>query len=152
IADEDFTDTLAQTLEGAYGHYHMLTPSVPETREPMKCYVFARRQEWASFTSEKTGADAAVYLQITRGGYTIRDWFVAYYIGQAATCSVTAHEGWHQYVSRHFKSRLPPFLEEGTATLFEDVQFVNKLPRWDLSINPTRAHNLRKTIERRKLW
>jgi hypothetical protein len=152
IEDEAFAATLAQVLEGAHRQYQMLTPSVPETREPMKCYVFNRRAEWAAFTSQQTGPASAVYLQITRGGYTIRDWFVAYYIGQAATCSVTAHEGWHQYVSRHFKGRLPPFLEEGTACLFEDVRFVNKLPRWDLSINPTRAHNLRKTIDRNKLY
>jgi hypothetical protein len=130
----------------------MLTPSTPQNTEPMKCYVFSKRKEWDAFTRENTGARANVYLQITRGGYTIGDWFVAYYIGQAATCSVTAHEGWHQYVSRHFKGHLPPFLEEGTATLFEDVRFVNDLPRWDLSINPNRVQKLRHTIERRKLW
>ena len=67
-------------------------------------------------TARHTGMDAAIYLQITRGGYTIGDWFVSYYVGENATYSVASHEGWHQYVARNFRGRLPPFLEEGTAS------------------------------------
>src|SRR5688500_14354799 len=77
IEDERFTRKLAQVLEAAYAQYHMLTPRTPQNTEPMKCYVFSKRQEWAAFTTEKTGPEAGVYLQITRGGFTIGDWFVA---------------------------------------------------------------------------
>ena len=74
----------------------------------MACYLFQTRDEWAAFTRTRTGADAAIYLQINRGGYTVRDWYVAYFIGDLGTYSVAAHEGFHQYVARHFRSRLPP--------------------------------------------
>jgi hypothetical protein len=152
ISDEEVLHKLPQMLEGAYQQYQMFVSAPMRGSGPMRCYIFARRSEWAEFTRQHTGADAAIYLQITRGGYTIGDWFVSYYVGDTATFSVTAHEGWHQYVSRHFKGRLPPFLEEGTACMFESVRFPGDLPRWDLSINPNRTLGLRSSIDRRALW
>ncbi len=152
ITDPEVIKRLPQVLEGAYAQYQSFAAAAPPNAKPMKCYVFSRRSEWADFTSRHTGADAAVYLQITRGGYTIGDWFVSYYVGENATYSVAAHEGWHQYVARHFKGRLPPFLEEGTACMFENVRFPSELPRWDLSLNPNRALGLRNAIENKKLW
>ncbi len=143
---------LPQVMEGAYASYRMFAGDLPESAEPMRCYVFGKRDEWADFTQKHTGADAAIYLQITRGGYTVGDWFVSYYVGADATYSVAAHEGWHQYVSRHFKGRLPPFLEEGTACMFESVRFIGNLPRWDTAINPARTLSLRNTIEGKKQW
>ena len=143
---------LPQVLEGAYGQYQRFAAAPVTNFKPMKCYVFSRRREWAEFTSKHTGTDAAIYLQITRGGYTIGDWFVSYFVGETATYSVAAHEGWHQYVARHFKGRLPPFLEEGTACMFEHIKFPGDLPRWDLSLNPNRTSGIRKAYENKKLW
>jgi hypothetical protein len=152
IDDEDVLKRLPQVLEGAYAQYQNFAVTTPSSK-PMKCYVFGRRSEWADFTQKNTGADSTIYLQITRGGYCIGDWFVSYYVGgDRGTFSVAAHEGWHQYVARHFKGRLPPFLEEGTACMFESVRFPNQLPRWDLSLNPNRALGLRNAIEGHVLW
>ena len=145
VTDPMVLDRLPQVMEGAYARYR-------ESDTPMRCYVFGKRDEWADFTQKHTGADASVYLQITRGGYTVGDWFVSYYVGGNSTYSVVAHEGWHQYVARHFKGRLPPFLEEGIACTFESVRFRSNLPRWDMTINPTRTLSLRNTIEGKKLW
>ena len=134
---------LATVMEGALAQYQRFTPGVRLSTRPMECYVFAQRGEWAKFTKDRTGADAAVYLQINRGGYTVRDWYVAYFIGDMGTYSVAAHEGWHQFIARHFKSRPPPFLEEGLACMFEEVRWdhqqgVGRLPRWDLVNNASR--------------
>jgi hypothetical protein len=152
LSDPDVLARLPQVMEGGYAQYQIFAGNLPESDKPMNCYVFAKRNEWADFTQRHTGADAAVYLQITRGGYTVGDWFVSYYVGGDATYSVAAHEGWHQFVSRHFKGRLPPFLEEGTACMFESVRFMGSLPRWDVSINPARTLSLRNSIESQKLW
>ncbi len=153
LTDSDFLQTLAQLMEGAYQQYRQLTPGVPESDHPMDCYLFAQRPEWARFTSARTGSDAAVYLQINRGAYTRLDWSVAYYIGDSGTYSVAAHEGWHQYVARHFKTRPPPFLEEGIATMFETVHWTDDgLPRWDLGLNPNRAAKLRRAVEDHQLF
>lgn len=152
IEDTAFLQSLAQLMEGALENYRRLTPGIQLTSKPMECYVFARRQQWADFTSQHTGDDAAIYLQINRGGYTVRDWFVAYFIGDVGTFAVAAHEGWHQYVARHFKSRLPPFLEEGMATMFENVSWSLDGPRWNMSTNPNRAEKLRSAIQDGTLW
>jgi hypothetical protein len=152
IADRDFLAKLAQLMEGALQQYRLFTPGVNVTDDPLECYVFGKRPEWAEFTAAKTGSDAALYLQINRGGYTVRDWFVAYYIGDVGTYAVAAHEGWHQYVARHFRSRLPPFLEEGIATMFENVRYYGSAPEWDLSPSSHRADKLRHAIESNSLW
>lgn len=173
VQDLDVVEAVGQLVEGALAQYRRLSPPVPAAERsatvaahrsdlsarplsiapshgPLECYLFQTREQWASFTRSRTGADAAVYLQINRGGYTVRDWYVAFFIGDVGTYSVIAHEGWHQYVARHFKSRLPPFLEEGLACMFEEVRWggrSGRLPRWSLSRNGSRLVGLREALE-----
>jgi hypothetical protein len=147
VGDPDVRRRLPEVMEGALGEYHKLAPGVPLTSNaPMKCFVFGTRQQWVDFTRRNTGADAYWYLKINRGGYTVRDWYVAYSVGEAATLSVAAHEGWHQFASRHFKGRLPPFLEEGIATMFEDLHWDGDLPRWNLTVNRGRVDALQRAV------
>ncbi|MDB5304218.1 MAG: hypothetical protein JWM97_1767 [Phycisphaerales bacterium] len=147
VTNDDFLESVGQLMEGALAEYRRLAPDVPDTDRPMECYLFATRPQWANFTLKKTGDDAAIYLQINRGGYTVRDWYVAYFLGDVGTFCVAAHEGFHQFAARHFRTRIPPFLEEGIACLFEDVTWDGRLPRWDLSINYGRLTALRKAVE-----
>jgi hypothetical protein len=144
----DLLAKMGQLMEGAYLQYRTLAPEAPPTDHPMLCYLFSTYNEWANFTIAHTGADSQVYLKISRGGYTIQDWYVSYYLGNdIGTYSVAAHEGWHQFVARHFLGRLPPFLEEGIACMFEDVDWEGDLPRWNLSLNPSRTLSLRKVLD-----
>jgi hypothetical protein len=148
IADIDIRRRLADVMEGALGEYQRIAPGVPISSRPMECYIFKNREEWVHYTREHTGIDSYIYLQISRGGYTVRDWYAGYYLGSvAATMSVAAHEGWHQFASRNFKGRLPPFLEEGIATMFEDLTWENDLPRWNLTQNRSRLQSLRGAVE-----
>lgn len=146
IADAEAVDRLAQVMEGAYGQYRKLAPDVSPSADRLQCFVFADRNQWAQFTESQTGADAKVYLRINRGGYAVRDWFVSYFIGSRETLSVAAHEGFHQYVGRHFQRRPPPFVEEGLATLFEYVDWEGDLPRWRWTVNPTRTNALVRAV------
>ena len=143
---------LPQVMEGAYAQYQAIAPAKLVDDRPMHCFVFAERKEWEEFTSRRTGEDAPMYLQIPRGGYTIDDWFVAYSDTDRGIFSAAAHEGWHQYVARHFKGRMPPFLEEGMACLFEDVRMSRGLPRWNTSVNPARVSALRAAAKENDLW
>jgi hypothetical protein len=153
ITDQpQFLQEVAQVMEGAIAIYGEIAPGVPTPNPPMQCYLFADRQQWAGFTQDHTGSDAHVYLQITRGGYTVRDWSALYYVGEISTLSVASHEGWHQFVNRHFIGRLPPFLEEGLACLFENIRWSEDLPRWKLSTNPARAFSLRKASDAKVLF
>jgi hypothetical protein len=151
IDDPEVVDALGQVMEGAFAQYRRLAPDAPATDRPMDCYVFQYRNEWAAYTERHTGADAPIYLQINRGGYTLDDRYVAFFIGDIQTYSVAAHEGWHQYVARHFRHRPPPFLEEGLACLFEQVKWERNLPRWDLTSNANRLRGLRNAVESKTL-
>jgi hypothetical protein len=152
MSDGDQLDMAAQLMEGAYQQYVTLAAGVPLSSPPMNSYLFAYRAQWAAFTQANTGPDASIYLQVNRGGYTLDDWFAVYWIGDVGTWSVMAHEGWHQFVARHFAGRLPPFLEEGTATLFEAVHWEGRLPRWNLADNPMRQHGLADALAAGRLW
>jgi hypothetical protein len=152
FADSQILHRVAEVMEGALGEYRALAPEIPLSSRPMECYFFETREQWAAFTQAHTGEDARIYLRVNRGGYTVGDWFVAYWIGENATYSVAAHEGWHQYVARHLKGRLPPFLEEGTACLFEQVEWEGELPRWNLSDNESRLMSLRSADAGKQLY
>src|ERR1700722_5446070 len=97
IDDDAFLRKLAQLMEGSLTAYHTLAPSVPVTTYPMDCYIFGQRSQWAEFTREHTGEQAPIFLKINRGGYCVFDWYVAYFIGESSTLSVSSHEGWHQF-------------------------------------------------------
>ena len=140
---------IGQVLEGAHEAYRSLAPEVAVSSYPMECYFFETRPQWAAYTKAHTGDDASIYLRVNRGGYTINDKFVAYWIGETGTYSVAAHEGFHQYAARHLKGRLPPFLEEGLACMFEQVEWVEQgkngrpLPQFDVRRNHARLMALR---------
>lgn len=152
IEDEELNQGLALLMEGALAEYRKLAPDLEMTTLPMHCYVFATRGDWEAYTRKTAGPDAAVYLQIAKGGYALRDTFAVFYLGDNGTYSVASHEGFHQFAARHFKGRLPPFLEEGLACLFENVSWDDGRPSWDLSINASRAAALRHAIDDGRLW
>jgi hypothetical protein len=152
LPDQPLLGRLAQVMEGALAEYRLVSDDLPITNHPMECWMFETRDQWAAFTRTHTGDDAPVYLRVNRGGYTIGDWYVAYWIGDTGMFSVAAHEGWHQYVARHLKGRLPPFLEEGLACLFEQVEWEGDLPRWSLSANESRLVSLRTAVDGKHLY
>ena len=152
IQDKEVAHLLPEVMEGALAMYRQVAPDVAMSDRPLDCYMFRCRPEWDTYTQRYGGSDARVYLQIRSGGYTLHDRYVAYYIGRSGTFSVAAHEGWHQFAGRHFKGRVPPFLEEGLACMFEAITWKGNLPRWNLSVNGPRAQNLRKAIEGKYLW
>lgn len=143
ILDPQYHFELVQVLEGAHSLYATLAQADPSD-EPFNCYVFRMRNEWETYTRARAGGDAPLYFQINRGGYTIGDEFAVFSAGWSATCRSVAHEGWHQYSARHFVDRLPPFLEEGIACLFENVRIDGSGgPTWNLEANHIRSRALR---------
>jgi len=152
IKEDEVLDLLPQVMEGALSMYQEIAPGVGLSERHMDCFIFRWRSEWDEYTQKYAGNDAKVYLQIRSGGYTIYDRYVAYYIGREGTFAVAAHEGWHQFAGRHFKGRMPPFLEEGLACMFETISWKDRLPRWNLSVNTQRAQTLRKALDAKDTW
>jgi len=110
-------------VESAYAEYQAQLPDKVSTNHRFVIYLFGLRSQWEQFTRDFAGPNAEVYLRIQRGAYTINDVCVAYSIGRSQTFSVLGHEGWHQFNSRFFAFRLPSWLDEGVATLFETCQY-----------------------------
>ena len=106
-------------MESAYRAYQSQLPEPIETKIRFRTYLFADRTQWEQFTKGFAAPNADVYLKIVKGAYCLKGRCVAYNIGRTRTFAVLGHEGWHQFNSRHFVYRLPSWLDEGIATLFE---------------------------------
>lgn len=107
----------------------LVLPAVEQTR-PLEVYLFAERSQWLSFTRTTLGKQSEPYTRITRGGYAWGGRAVLMDMSErgltgaeadAATLTIAAHEGWHQYTQRTFKQPLPVWLEEGLATVMEGL-------------------------------
>src|SRR4051812_30266932 len=49
IPDDEVVSNVAQLMEGAYEQYRLLAPGVAPSTEPMECYLFKDRSQWAVF-------------------------------------------------------------------------------------------------------
>ncbi len=110
-------------IETAWRQYQNQLPTPVESKDKFIVYLFKDRRQWEKFTKQFTGDQWPVYLKIKKGAYYLKGICVAYNIGRSRTFSVIGHEGWHQFCHKHFKYRLPSWLDEGIAQLFETSKF-----------------------------
>ena len=133
-------------VESAYRGYQGQLPEAIETTTKFRIYLFAERNQWEDFTRTFTGPQAELYCRIKAGAYYLNGACVAYNIGRERTFSVLGHEGWHQFNGRHFQFRLPSWLDEGIATLFEVHRGEKGLFYFEPGRNAYRLGALRKTL------
>ncbi|MBW8034306.1 MAG: hypothetical protein FVQ79_01160 [Planctomycetes bacterium] len=133
-------------MESALIAYKKQLPVPIETENLFTIYLFGSRRQWEDFTKVFTGDNASVYLNIKKGAYYLNGACVAYNIGRTRTFAVLGHEGWHQFNSRHFIYRLPSWLDEGIATLFETSTCVNGIFQFTPEKNLGRLGPLRKIL------
>ena len=110
-------------MESAYLGYQGQLPKPVNLKSKLRVYLFAERGQWEAFTENFTGGQSHIYKKITKGAYYLNGSCVAYNIGREATFSVLGHEGWHQFNSACFRYRLPSWLDEGIAMLFEKSRY-----------------------------
>lgn len=138
-------------LESAWKAYQSQLPQPLAASRELEIYLFDTRLQWEQFTRQFTGPDAEVYLKIQRGAYTVNGIVVAYNIGRKQTASVIGHEGWHQFNQRLFVYRLPSWLDEGVATLFETCRYTQGQFVFEPQRNLMRLGALKETIQQDKL-
>ena len=138
-------------VESAYRSYNKQLPRPVETATKFRIYLFAERKQWEDFTKTFAGPQASLYCKIKAGAYYLNGSCVAYNIGRERTFSVLGHEGWHQFNSRHFKFRLPSWLDEGIAMLFEASRYDRGLFYFEPTLNLYRLGALRKTLAGNKM-
>ncbi len=138
-------------VESAYKAYQKQLPELVETQFKLSIYLFAKRKQWDDFTKVFAGENAPLYLKIKSGAYCLKDACVTYNIGSDATFSVLGHEGWHQFNKRHFRYRLPSWLDEGIAMAFESSRYQDGLFTFDPSQNFNRLGGLKLTLAKDKM-
>lgn len=135
--------------ELALAAYRTSLGPLPEPGRRLETYIMHNRAQWESLTRSITGAQAATYLRIPRGGYAVAGKGVYYDIGPYDTLSIAAHEGWHQYTQATFKHPLPLWLEEGIAAYHEGFRWHptdRTLPIFLPWSNPERFDTLREIV------
>ena len=137
-------------IESAYRGYNDQLPQPIETATPFQIYLFADRQQWEDFTRDFAGDQAAIFCKIKTGAYYLNGACVVYDIGPKRTLAALGHEGWHQFNSRHFKYRLPSWLDEGVAMLFETSVSDAGLFRFEPAANIQRLGALKDTLTQGK--
>jgi hypothetical protein len=137
-------------MESAYRSYQSQLPQPIEITSPFTVYLFADRQQWETFTISFTGPQSPLYLKIKAGAYYLNGACVAYHIGRERTFSGLGHEGWHQFNSRLFKYRLPSWLDEGIAMLYETSQYNQGLFAFTPEQNGYRLGSLKQTLIKNK--
>lgn len=135
-------------IESAYRAYNRQLPEPVETKPRFIIYLFADRAQWEDFTRNFAGEQAEIFCRIKAGAYYHKDACVAYDIGPERTFSVLGHEGWHQFNDRHFTFRLPSWLDEGVAMLFEAQSSEDGSFDFQSADNTYRLEALKKTLER----
>ena len=151
LLDPLMLSQLPAFLEGAYRGYNNQLPEPIQTATRFRIYLFAGRGQWEDFTKSFAGPQAELFLKIKAGAYYLNGAVVAYNIGRERTFSVLGHEGWHQFNSRHFKFRLPSWLDEGIAMLFEVHRSDGGEFHFEPGRNLYRLGALKKTLANNKM-
>ncbi|MBN2181409.1 MAG: hypothetical protein JW715_05810 [Sedimentisphaerales bacterium] len=138
-------------IETAYRAYNSQLPKSIETSAKFPIFLFAKRTQWEHFTWSFAGEHAEVFCKIKAGAYCHNDACVAYDIGQERTFLAIGHEGWHQFNGRVFKYRLPSWLDEGVAMLFEMHRTEDERIYFVPGENNYRLDSLRKTLAKDKI-
>lgn len=134
-------------LESANAAYRRSSGIDTQSNTRYDVYLFETRAQWERFGESFTGELWSVYKKIDKGGYYVNGACVLYNIGRTNTLSILAHEGWHQFSHRHFKYRLPAWLDEGLAMQFEGFSQFKGQYSFEPSLNKMRMAGLKKTLE-----
>ena len=138
-------------VEAAWKQYQNQIPAAVQSGNKSIVYIFKDRQQWEDFSKKFTGDQWPIYMKIKKGAYFLNGACVAYNIGRTRTFSVIGHEGWHQFCNKYFKYRLPSWLDEGIAQLFEQSEFDNGQFVFSSGKNLQRLGALKLTMDNKHL-
>ena len=151
LMDRFLLSRIPAFIESAYRVYNNQLPEPVSTSSKFTIYLYADRTQWEHFTWIFAGDEAEIFYKIKAGAYYYNGACVAYDIGADRTLSALGHEGWHQFSSRHFKYRLPSWLDEGVAMLFETFSYQDGTIIFEPAKNSYRLDALRKTLNSEKM-
>ncbi len=147
IDNERFVNFLPDFYEAALEHYRTAFGELPAPPRPMETYLFGDRRQWKNKTRMMLPELASSFEGLGRGGFTADGVAVLYDIDNSMwdrdTLALSSHEGWHQYAQTTFEQQLPPWLDEGIATLMEGFRVRRGRITFSMDSNRERSYRLR---------
>ena len=146
--DRGLAEDLAKRLDAMYDEYarRLADFDRPEERkEILQVYLFRRHEDYQKFVQNRAPNTGGVFLPE-------RNMLVAYYEGQGrdALRRTLQHEAFHQFAHARISQKLPPWLNEGLATLFEEGIWTGK--GFELGeVPPRRVRQLRADLAGKRL-
>ncbi|MBM43417.1 MAG: hypothetical protein CMJ36_00170 [Phycisphaerae bacterium] len=150
IQNERLRSYLPSFYEAALVEYTTSLGTLPQPPAPLTSYLFGDRRQWKNKTRMMLPHLASSFESLGRGGFTTDGIAVLYDIDDGQwdhdTLALASHEGWHQYAQTTFEHQLPPWLDEGIATLFEGFRLRRGELEFSVSSNRERRYRLREAI------
>jgi len=101
---------------------------LPEPRQTMTTCLLSDRRQWSNLAKVVLPAQADAMQALARGGFTSQGVALLYDIDQRSHCrdtmALALHEGWHQYAQMALPGQLPPWVDEGLATVMEGFRLL----------------------------
>lgn len=147
IDNERFVGFLPEFYEAALERYRSALGELPPPPHAMATYLFGDRRQWKNKTRMMLPELASSFEGLGRGGFTADGVAVLYDIDNSMwdrdTLALSAHEGWHQYAQTTFQQQLPPWLDEGIATMMEGFRIRRSTFDFSVDANRERSYRLR---------
>jgi hypothetical protein len=146
--DRALAEDLARRLDVMYDEYARRLADFDrpeESSEILQVYLFRRHEDYQNFVQNRAPNTGGVFLPE-------RKMLVAYYEGQGrdALRRTLQHEAFHQFAHARISEKLPPWLNEGLATLFEEGIWTGK--GFELGeVPPRRVRQLRADLAGKRL-
>jgi hypothetical protein len=122
--DEKFAEELGRRMDAMYDDYRRrlqdFTPADDSTAK-FEVYLFKQRKDYLRFTKNKVPNTGGVFMPA-------RNTLAAFLEGQGrdALRRTLQHEAFHQFAHSLIHPDLPPWLNEGLATVFEEGIFLGR--------------------------
>jgi hypothetical protein len=146
--DADLIGDLSSRMDVMYDQYAKTFSDFkpPASAPPLAVYLFATHEKYMAFTD---------YAGVNTGGLFVpgrRPYLTAYEQGQGrdALRRTLQHEAFHQFAHSTISRRLPPWMNEGLAQVFEESIWVGKDFLTD-QVPPRRLRQLHNDILQKRL-
>jgi hypothetical protein len=145
--DSTLAEDLGRRMDAMYDEYarRLADFSRDSKDQVLEVYLFQKQEDYDAFTQKRALNTGGVFLP-TRGT------LAAFYQGQGrdALRRTLQHEAFHQFAHSFISKRLPPWLNEGLAVLFEEGIWTGK--SFELGeVPPRRVRQLRADLAGRRL-
>ena len=144
--EKSLAEDLGRRMDAMYEDYsRRLADFNPVHKTKFEVYLFARRDDYLRFTQNKVPNTGGVFMPSRRT-------LAAFLEGQGRDTlrRTLQHEAFHQFAHRAIHPELPPWLNEGLASVFEEGIFLGRT--FSLGqVPPRRVRQLHADIEAKRL-